>query len=233
MNNRPEKEALKTYLKQEIMFGEDEAVVAHSAPAQAAVNQEPVRLLDQFKNQISGCQKCHLGKTRIKFVFGVGDPHARLLFVGEGPGYMEDRQGEPFVGAAGKLLDKMIGAIGMSRQSVYIANVVKCHPMKDPSHPEIRGNDRSPDEVEIAACMPYLEKQIKMLKPAVICALGGCASKALLKTTEGITKLRGKEFLYNNILLIPTYHPSALLRNPSLKKSAWEDLKKVRDACTS
>ncbi|MFH1379904.1 MAG: uracil-DNA glycosylase [bacterium] len=222
MDKISRKTALKTYLNQEIIFGEDEIVITDRGMR-----------LHAFKQEIENCQKCPLGKTRIKFVFGAGNPNAQLMFVGEGPGYEEDRQGEPFVGAAGKLLDKMINAIQMSRETVYIANIVKCHPMKDPSQPEKRGNDRPPDAAEIAGCISYLEKQMEIIKPKVICALGGSAAKTLLNTTEGITKLRGKEFIYNGILLIPTYHPSALLRTPSLKKEAWEDLKKIRDVCTA
>ena len=184
--------------------------------------------LEEFRKQISGCTNCPLGATRQRFVFGTGNPEARLMFIGEGPGYDEDRQGEPFVGRAGQLLDKIIESIGMKRREVYIANVVKCHPMKDPSNPEKHGNDRPPTPEEMNACLAYLEKQISIIKPKLICTLGSTATRAILKTEAGISVLRGKFFDYNGIMLIPTYHPAALLRNPSLKKDVWEDMKQIR-----
>lgn len=223
--------ALKTYLEQEIFLGENEALTAHSPAARDKAREDNARGLEQFRIQIETCRKCPLGKTRIKFVFGMGNPCAKMMFVGEGPGYDEDRRGLPFVGAAGKLLDNMIKAIGHTRETVYIANVVKCHPMKNPAHPDQRGNDRPPNAEEIAVCMPYLHRQITIIRPKVICTLGKTATQALLSTIETITQLRGNFFNYYGILLIPTYHPAALLRDASLKRYAWEDLKKVRDAC--
>lgn len=238
-NNIRLKTVFKRYLKQELDLGQDEVAVERSrmsgrTPSDAvdmrSHSNGRAAHLEQYKNTICTCQKCHLGKTRIRFVFGVGNPCAKLLFVGEGPGYAEDRKGEPFVGAAGKLLDKMIAAIGMSRETVYIANIVKCHPMKDPAHSEQRGNDRPPNDEEITTCLPYLHEQIRIIRPKVICTLGACAVRALMYTEQTITRIRGKEFNYNGILLIPIFHPAALLRNPSLKKDTWADLQKVRDA---
>jgi uracil-DNA glycosylase len=151
-----------------------------------------------------GCTRCPLSRTRTQVVFGVGDPHAELLFVGEGPGEQEDRQGEPFVGRAGKLLTSLIEGIGLDRSVVYIANVVKCRPP---------GNrDPLPDEIE--SCRPYLDAQIEFIDPAVVVTLGNFATKLLLETREGITNLRGREFPYReDAVLIPALHPSAVLRN--------------------
>ncbi|MFH1715696.1 MAG: uracil-DNA glycosylase [Elusimicrobiota bacterium] len=186
------------------------------------------KLIELF-NKYKDCNACDLAKTRIKPVFGEGDPDAKLMFVGEGPGFEEDRQGLPFVGKAGELLTKIINAINLSREKVYIANVVKCHPMKDPDHPNTRGNDRPPSHEEMQSCIHILEEQIKIIKPKVICALGAVAAKALLNDSRGISKLRGQIFDYNGIILVPTYHPAYLLRNPDDKKPAWEDMKKIRD----
>ncbi|MCX5781747.1 MAG: uracil-DNA glycosylase [Elusimicrobia bacterium] len=184
-------------------------------------------VLDAYKSEISACKKCHLGKTRIKFVFGEGNPNSKLMFIGEGPGFDEDHLGRPFVGRAGQLLTKIIESMGLKREDVYIANIVKCHPMKDPSDSEKRGNDRAPTPEEIAECLPYLQKQIEIISPKIICALGSHASKTLLSTEETIGVLRGKFRYYNGTLLMPTYHPAALLRNPSLKKDVWEDMKLI------
>ena len=195
----------------------------YSAPAAGA----PALTLDEFYRQIRDCKKCPLGCTRIKFVFGVGNPKARLMFVGEGPGYDEDHKGEPFVGRAGQLLTKIIESMSLKREDVYIANIVKCHPMIDPSDPEKRGNDRPPSPEETQACLPYLEKQIEIINPEFICTLGNSSAKTLLNTEIGISKLRGKFVEYKGRKLMPTYHPAALLRNPSLKKDVWEDMKMI------
>jgi len=148
---------------------------------------------------------------------GVGNPHAQLMFVGEGPGGDEDRQGEPFVGRAGKLLTRIIEAMGLKRSDVYIANIVKCRPP---------GN-RNPEPVEIATCLPFLKKQIDIINPKVIVCLGKVAAHTLLQTEIPITKLRGELYDYGDSQLMPTYHPAYLLRNPAMKKPVWEDLKKV------
>jgi uracil-DNA glycosylase family 4 len=159
---------------------------------------------DQLAAVASTCTKCPLAETRTQVVFGVGDPHADLVFVGEGPGAEEDRQGIPFVGRAGQLLTKLIEGIGLPRDRVYICNVVKCRPP---------GN-RDPLPAEIAACRPYLEAQLDFLAPRVVVTLGNFATRLLLNTKDGITKLRGREFPYRgDAVLIPTLHPAAVLRN--------------------
>ena len=168
---------------------------------------------------VSTCRKCGLCETRTQTVFADGDAKARLMFVGEAPGRDEDAQGVPFVGRAGQLLNKMIAAIDMRREDVYICNVLKCRP------PENR--TPLPDEVE--QCRPYLEQQIALVKPALICALGLSAMQALLQTKASMGSMRGKTFEYRGVPLIPTYHPAALLRNPALKHEAWVDLQRVRD----
>ncbi len=148
-------------------------------------------LYDEFKD----CVRCPLGLTRIKFVFGVGNPEAEVMFIGEGPGFEEDRRGEPFVGKGGQLLDKMMAAIGLSRQtSAYIANIVKCHPMANPETPEARGNDRPPSPEEVATCSPILLRQIATIRPRFIVTLGSPSTKMILRTKDGITTRRGKFF---------------------------------------
>lgn len=193
-------------------------------------------LLEKLKKQYADCKNCNLAKTRTKLVFGVGNPGASLMFIGEGPGYDEDQQGEPFVGRAGQLLSKAIEAIGLTRQQVYITNIVKCHPMLDPKHPDKRGNDRPPQEEEIMACLPILKKQIEIIKPAFICTLGTFAAQTLLNTNKKIFQLRGE--IYEIILsakttstkikVIPTLHPASCLYHQSNKKYVWEDFKKIR-----
>lgn len=189
--------------------------------------------LEDLAKQINACQRCALGQTRIKAVPGEGNINARLMFIGEGPGYEEDRQGRPFVGRAGQLLDKMIIAMGFTREEVFIANMVKCHPMIDPSDPEKRGNDRAPNADEIALCRRYIEQQIKAISPEYIVALGGVAAKSLIMDAKSLTAIRGKIYnlqlsdteLDKPVKILATYHPAALLRNPDWKKDAWADLK--------
>jgi uracil-DNA glycosylase family 4 len=142
----------------------------------------------------NACARCSLGLSRLKFVFGVGNPDSPVLLIGEGPGYQEDHKGEPFVGRSGQLLDKMMEAIGFSRQAIYIANIVKCHPMVNPKDPESHGNDRPPTPEEVATCSPILQQQIAIIQPKVILTLGSPSTKAMLGTTEGISKVRGKLF---------------------------------------
>jgi len=176
------------------------------------------RDLESFRDNIQDCRKCPLGKTRTKFVFGVGHPHAEIMFIGEAPGRDEDLQGEPFVGRAGQLLDKILAAIKFSRKDVYIANILKCRP------PENR--DPLPEEAEL--CLPYLLQQIKMIQPAFICCLGRIAAQFLLDTKTPLGKLRGKFMDYYGMKLLVTYHPAALLRFPSYKVNTWEDMKMLR-----
>jgi len=184
-------------------------------------------LLNELKERYRNCKKCPLWKTRRNFVFGEGNPYAKIMFIGEGPGYEEDLKGRPFVGKAGKLLTKIIEAMGLKREDVYITNIVKCHPVKDIQNPHKRGNDRPPDELEISKCLPILEKQIEIIKPEIIILLGSTALKAITGRKEGITQLRGKFLKYKNIDTIATFHPAYLLRNPSKKKECWQDIKKV------
>jgi len=166
---------------------------------------------------IGDCKRCKLCTKRSNVVFGAGDPQAELVFVGEAPGAEEDKQGLPFVGRAGKLLTKMIEAMGFTREQVYICNVIKCRP------PE----NRDPEIDEVLACEPFLKQQLAIIKPKVIVTLGRHAGLCLLKTTEPMSQLRGSWRTYENIPLMPTFHPAYLLRSPSKKKEAWEDLQKV------
>lgn len=183
-----------------------------------------LKTLDE--TQVKGCRKCGLCETRTRTVFGQGHPAPRLVFVGEAPGYEEDRQGLAFVGPAGQLLTKMITAMGLSRDEVFICNVLKCRPP----------NNRDPLADEILACSPYLREQLSLLQPEVLVALGSPASKTLLNTAQSIGKLRGRfhEYFLSGVTgdgpsvpLMPTYHPAYLLRNPADKKLAWEDLQLV------
>jgi DNA polymerase len=176
--------------------------------------------LDTIQDDLGDCQRCKLWKMRKHIVFGAGNPEARLVLVGEGPGYEEDLQGIPFVGLAGQLLTKILKAIHLKRQDVYICNVIKCRPP---------GN-RNPEPDEIAACIPFLHRQIKAIKPDLICAMGTFAAQRLLQTDRPISKLRGRFHAYEGIPLLPTYHPAFLLRNPAKKRDVWEDMQKLRDA---
>ncbi len=180
---------------------------------------EKTKELSKLEKQVEKCTECGLCKGRTNVVFGIGDPDADLMFVGEAPGYYEDVRGEPFVGRAGQLLTKIIESIGLKREEVYIANILKCRP------PE----NRNPNAKEIVLCTPHLIKQIEIIRPKVICALGTFAAQTLLDTKEAIGKLRGKFFEYQGTKFLPTYHPAYLLRNPNDKKKVWSDIKKVRD----
>lgn len=179
--------------------------------------QGPGDSLESVAAEVSKCRKCHLHSTRTRTVPGQGNPSPEIMFVGEGPGEDEDRQGLAFVGKAGQLLTKMISAMGLSREEVFIGNIVKCRPP---------GN-RAPVPEEMDACMPYLKRQIAILKPKVIVALGGTAVKGLMNVTDGITKLRGRWMDLEGIAVMPTYHPAYLLRSPNMKHDAWADLKEV------
>jgi uracil-DNA glycosylase family 4 len=202
------------------------ASAAHTASAEAArstavdTSSDGQRMLALIKEEIGpDCTRCKLhGLGRTQVVFGVGNPGAELMFVGEAPGADEDLQGEPFVGRAGQLLTRIIEAIGLRREQVYIANVIKCRPP---------GN-RNPEPDEVEQCQPFLFRQIDAVKPRVIVALGKFAAQSLLQTTDPITRLRGREFTYRGATLIPTFHPAYLLRNPASKREVWEDMKKVR-----
>jgi DNA polymerase len=176
--------------------------------------------LRAIREDLGDCSRCKLaGLGRKQLVYGVGNPNADLMFVGEAPGADEDIQGEPFVGRAGQLLTKIIEAIQLTRQDVYIANVIKCRPPQN----------RNPEPDEVEQCEPFLFRQIDTIKPKVIVALGKFAAQSLLRTADPITRIRGREFKYRDAILIPTYHPAYLLRNPSAKREVWDDMKRVRE----
>jgi uracil-DNA glycosylase family 4 len=179
----------------------------------------PADALTAIREDIGDCTRCKLHRMgRRQVVFGVGNPSADLMFVGEAPGGDEDIQGIPFVGRAGQLLTKIIEAIGLQRDDVYIANVIKCRP------PE----NRNPEPDEVETCEPFLFRQIDVIKPKVIVALGTFAAKALLKTQDPISRLRGRVYNFRGAKLLPTFHPAFLLRSPERKRDVWEDMKKVR-----
>jgi DNA polymerase len=179
-----------------------------------------VETLEMIQADLGECKRCKLHEGRRHIVFGAGNPKARLVLVGEGPGYEEDVQGVPFVGAAGQLLTKILGAIDLTRQDVYICNIIKCRPPRN----------RNPEPDEIAACFPFVERQIKAIRPRLICTLGTFAGQALLQTDKPISQLRGHFHTYGEAALFPTYHPAYLLRNPAKKRDVWEDMQKLRDA---
>jgi DNA polymerase len=211
-------EMLVNYLKQtQELFG-DELYLSKTTDSHEK-NKNAKSDLEIFCKEISECQKCALGATRNKFVFGVGDPQANLMLVGEAPGAEEDRLGEPFVGRAGKLLDKILAAINRSRaKDVYICNVLKCRPP----------NNRDPLASEVEQCEPYLLKQIAIMRPKLIVALGRVAGTTLLKIEQPLKDMRGKLHDYFGTPLIVTYHPAALLRNSNFKTATWEDFKWIR-----
>ena len=173
--------------------------------------------LDEIKEELGNCTRCKLHETRRNIVFGEGNPKARLIFIGEGPGEEEDKQGRPFVGRAGQLLDKIINAMGLKRSEVYIANAVKSRPP---------GN-RTPEPDEVAACVPFLFKQIRAIDPEIIVCLGNTAAQSVLRTKAKLGDLRGKFHSYGRAKLLVTYHPAALLRNPAFKKPLWDDMQLV------
>lgn len=175
--------------------------------------------LDSIRQELGECTRCRLHEGRNNVVFGEGNSHAALVFVGEGPGREEDLQGKPFVGRAGELLTRIIEAIELTRDEVYIANIVKCRPP----------NNRDPRPDEIQTCLPFLIKQLEAIKPRIICALGTFAAQTLLETEERISALRGRFHNYEGAKLMPTYHPAFLLRNPQFKKAVWEDMKMIRE----
>ena len=174
--------------------------------------------LENIRSELGECTRCKLHQHRKHIVFGTGNPAAQLVFVGEGPGGEEDVQGKPFVGRAGQLLTKIINSIDLTREEVYIANIIKCRPP----------NNRNPEPDEIKACEPFLIKQLDAIKPKIICALGTFAAQTLLETDERISRLRGKFIPYRNSRLIATFHPAFLLRNPQRKRDVWEDMKMIR-----
>jgi uracil-DNA glycosylase family 4 len=188
-------------------------------PRPRAKEEGPVISLDQVREELGDCRRCKLSRTRTHIVFGTGDPRARLIFIGEGPGEEEDRQGLPFVGAAGQLLNSLLAKLGVSRGEVYIANVVKCRPP---------GN-RYPESDETTQCLPFLLKQIQAIRPRVIVTLGRAATQAVLDTQTPLTRLRGKFQRWGQIPVMPTFHPSYLLRFPRERHKTWEDMQRVME----
>ncbi|MGD1083625.1 MAG: uracil-DNA glycosylase [Verrucomicrobiota bacterium] len=198
-----------------------------AAPADSARKTREAAMAE-LRGRALVCLKCpHLANSRRNVVFGVGDIHARLMFVGEAPGADEDRQGEPFVGAAGQLLTRIIKAMGFSRESVYIANILKCRP----DTPGQTAGNRKPAPEEMKTCLPYLLEQIDLIQPAVLVALGATALEGLTGKSEPIGRLRGRFLLFRDIPLMPTFHPSYLLRNQAMteKRKVWEDMLQVLD----
>lgn len=205
------------------------AAVTHVVAPKVAIDpQVKAAAMQELRERALACVTCeHLANSRKNVVFGVGDINASLMFVGEAPGAEEDAQGEPFVGAAGQLLTRIIQTMGLSRQTVYIANILKCRP----DTPDQASGNRKPTADEMSACIPYLHSQIDLIQPKVLVALGATAVEGLLGKTEGITRLRGKWQTYRGVPLMPTFHPSYLLRNQALseKRKVWEDMLAVME----
>ena len=195
---------------------------ANSAPGEGHSPAVPVPAstdtLDSIRSDIGDCQRCKLSPTRTHIVFGSGGPNAELVFVGEAPGYDEDQQGLPFVGRAGQLLTKIIESINLKREDVYICNVLKCRP------PE----NRNPEPDEVAACNPFLRRQLAAIQPKIVCCLGTFAAQTVLQTAAPISRLRGKFFDMDGMRVIATFHPAYLLRSPEKKREVWEDMKQIR-----
>jgi len=184
-------------------------------PVEAIVNTSET--LDDIRADLGDCTRCQLCKDRTHIVFGEGAADARVVFVGEGPGFDEDQCGRPFVGAAGQLLTKIIAAMKLSREAVYIANIVKCRPPYN----------RNPEPDEIRECLPFLKRQLKAIQPQVICALGSVAARTLLETETPISRLRGQFHKFMGVPVMPTFHPAYLLRNPDRKRDVWNDVQQI------
>jgi uracil-DNA glycosylase len=212
---------LKTYLE----YLKGMGIV--SLPASEKKSDEPgqsnIITLAEVRKELGDCKRCKLHRGRKTIVFGEGNEKATLMLIGEGPGYDEDVQGRPFVGKAGQLLTKILQSINLPREEVYIANIIKCRPPQN----------RNPETDEIQSCHPFLMKQIRVIQPKIICALGTFSAQTLLKTETKITALHGKLFDLEGIKVIPTYHPAFLLRNPERKREVWEDMKKIVELISS
>ncbi len=208
---------LKTYLEYLKDMGITSLPVSQSLPEKAVRPGTPT--LEDVRKELGDCKRCKLHRSRQTIVFGEGNEQATLMFIGEGPGYDEDVQGRPFVGKAGQLLTKIIESINLSREEVYIANIVKCRPPQN----------RNPEPDEIESCTPFLMRQILVIRPKIICALGTFSAQTLLKTDTKITSLRGKVYDVDGMKIVPTYHPAFLLRNPERKREVWEDMKKIAE----
>jgi len=221
-------EAKKSLLKGQFieLIGDLKGYVAYQEslgteflPRSTQKTPHPQPTLTEVRRELGECTRCKLHLTRRQIVFGEGSEKAQLVFIGEGPGEDEDRQGRPFVGKAGQLLTRIISAIGLRREEVYITNIIKCRPP----------HNRNPQQEEIATCEPFLNKQLEIIQPKVICALGTFAAQTLLKTDEKISQLRGRFFSCRGIKVMPTYHPAFLLRNPHKKREVWEDMQKIQE----
>ena len=202
----------------EVEYESSTLEIADEATIQPESGLDEIKDLEALYNASCECQKCILGKTRNKYVFGKGNPNATVMLIGEGPGAEEDLRGEPFVGKAGGLLTDILKAINFTREEVYIANIVKCRPP---------GN-RTPVQEEVDSCLPYLHKQIELIQPKFILCLGGTAANSLLQKKESLGKMRLNVYKFKNINVMVTYHPAALLRNPGWKRDCWEDVKAFR-----
>ncbi|HOJ52370.1 MAG TPA: uracil-DNA glycosylase family protein [Syntrophales bacterium] len=217
----PGANAAKEEIRALIRAIRNQAYVAREFPRfRARYRREAPNLnMEEVERELGNCRRCPLHEGRTHIVFGEGNPRAKLVFVGEAPGADEDRLGRPFVGKAGQLLTRIIEAMGMKRGEVYICNVLKCRPPQN----------RTPLPAEMEVCGPFLEKQLAVIKPTVICALGSIAAKFLLKTDAPITAIRGRFHDYRGIPCLPTYHPAYLLRNPAAKRQVWQDMKLIMD----
>ena len=208
---------LKTHMTVNQSFGLEPLRLSPQAVAYLEGGPVQPTSLEALREDIEDCRRCKLNRHRTNQVFGEGSPKARLVFVGEGPGRDEDLEGRPFVGEAGRLLTRIIKAMGLTRESVYICNAVKCRPP----------NNRDPEEDEIESCLPFLKRQIHLIQPGVICTLGRVAAQALLGQEFRITRERGKWHSFMDIPMMPTYHPAYLLRNPAAKREVWKDVQEI------
>jgi uracil-DNA glycosylase len=206
---------LKSYL--EYLKGMGIVSIPASKSNPEKTPRSEIQTLEEVRKELGDCKRCKLHRTRRTIVFGEGNEKATLMLIGEGPGYDEDVQGRPFVGKAGQLLTKILQSINLPREEVYIANIIKCRPPQN----------RNPEPDEIESCHPFLMKQINVIQPKIICALGTFSAQTLLKTDVKISALRGKFYDLEGIKVIPTYHPAFLLRNPERKREVWEDMKKI------
>ena len=223
--DRKEKNKIKKYLLVQRDLGFDELYLPESSRSPRRLTVKRLSMdkfteaesLEQLEATIKRCKRCPLGKSRTNFVFGVGNPEADIMFVGEAPGRDEDMQGIPFVGRAGKLLDKMLGEVGLDRSDVYITNVLKSRPP----------NNRDPEPEEVEQCMPYLSKQIQLINPRVICCLGRISAQSILHTKSSLGAMRNRWFDFHGIKLMVTYHPAAILRTNSYMAAALEDFRRL------
>ncbi len=214
---------IRNYLSYLKDLGEEELFVERKASSREARHIDGRRVIEELRQEAEGCRRCSLHETRTKLVFGVGNTSADLMFIGEAPGRDEDIKGEPFVGAAGKLLDRILKAMELCREEVYIANLLKCRPP----------NNRDPMNDEIEACWSILERQIDLVAPVVICTLGSFATRTLLGSHAPLGRLRERVHTFKGIDVVPTYHPAALLRHPAWKRPTWEDMKVIMQLLSS